>query len=127
MRGVLALSGVGIGLAVAIAGTLGYGVPARGTIPSATGVFHGCYQAKRGTMRIVDEGGELPEEGAGGAVDGRRQCPGGAGGWGRHPARGTRRPVSYVDHDCLPRGVRSGRQHVCLIGDPAASGWVELH
>jgi hypothetical protein len=56
MRGVSVWKGAGIVLAVAVVGALVHGGPARGTIPSATGVLHGCYRAKRGTLRIVDEG-----------------------------------------------------------------------
>jgi len=56
MRGVSVWGGMGSVVAVAVAGLLVHGGLARGTIPSASGVLHGCYQAKRGTMRIVDEG-----------------------------------------------------------------------
>lgn len=54
MRGLS--GGTGIGLLVAVAAMLGHAVRTRGTVPSATGVLHGCYHAKRGTLRIVDEG-----------------------------------------------------------------------
>jgi hypothetical protein len=41
---------------VVTAGLLSHGWPAWAVIPSPTGVFHGCYQPKKGTLRVVDEG-----------------------------------------------------------------------